>query len=75
MPLVTACSKLTNASAQISCDVADDSPLLTYYDSTDCSGDVLNSTTYLDECLTCGAVAMTVKVVQVFAVLMWIAVA
>jgi len=75
MPLVTECSDVGNMSVQISCDPGDSSSLLSYYNSDDCSGDALNSTSVEDSCLTCGAVAMTVKVVQVLAVVMWIAMA
>merc|ERR1719242_2988950 len=69
------CSYVGNMSVQRSCDRGDSSSLLSYYNSDDCSGDALNSTSVEDVCLTCGAVAMTVKVVQVLAVVMWIAMA
>jgi len=77
VPLVTECSDLGNMSAQISCDPGDSSSLVTYYDSDDCSGNASTSTSLFDVCLVCqdGAVAMTVKVVQVLAVVMWIAMA
>jgi len=70
---VTECSDVGNQSVQISC-VDGESSLVTFYDSTGCSGDELNSTSF-EECLTCGAAAMTVKLVQVLVVVMWIAMA